>query len=95
MVRTEAGKTVNLREALVRKLVGLQKIDPKTGAGYWVNEEGRWWEQDPVLVTSYALIALEIAAGHVAQPRDDLQDALSGRFRKSVVLASHDLLLLR
>lgn len=62
VVRTEAGKTVNWREELIRKLVGLQKIDPKTGAGHWVNEQGRWWERDPVLVTSYALIALEIAA---------------------------------
>jgi len=25
-----------------------------------MNENGRWWEKDPVLVTSYVLIALEI-----------------------------------
>jgi squalene-hopene/tetraprenyl-beta-curcumene cyclase len=63
ILRTDAGLEINWREAFIRKLVGLQRIDPKTGAGYWVNEEGRWWEQDPVLVTSYALIALEIALG--------------------------------
>jgi squalene-hopene/tetraprenyl-beta-curcumene cyclase len=61
--KTHSGKNIHWREDLIRKLVGLQRIDAKTGAGYWVNEEGRWWEQDPVLVTSYALIALEIASG--------------------------------
>lgn len=28
--------------------------------GSWVNEDGRWWEDDPVLVTSYAILALDI-----------------------------------
>lgn len=54
---------LNWREALIKKLLSLQKIDPKTGHGYWVNEQGRWWEADPVLVTSYTLIALETALG--------------------------------
>ncbi len=54
---------INWREEIIRKLVNLQKIQPETGEGYWVNEEGRWWEADPVLVTSYALIALEVALG--------------------------------
>jgi len=34
----------------------LNKQDPK---GYWLNENGRWWERDPILVTSYAMLALE------------------------------------
>jgi squalene-hopene/tetraprenyl-beta-curcumene cyclase len=55
------GRRINWRSELIRKLVNLQKIDPKTGNGYWVNEAGRWWEADPVLVTSYSLLALEIA----------------------------------
>jgi len=55
------GDTINWRKALTEKLVGLQKIDPKTGQGYWLNEQGRWWEADPVLVTADALIALNIA----------------------------------
>lgn len=55
------GSRINWRNELIRKLVGLQKIDPKTGNGYWVNESGRWWEADPVLVTSYSLLALEVA----------------------------------
>ena len=56
-----SGQTINWRAELIKKLLSLQKIDPKTGAGYWVNESGRWWESDPVLVTSYSLLALEIA----------------------------------
>lgn len=57
------GRRVNWRQALVRKLVGLQKIDPKAGDGYWINESGRWWEADPVLVTSYSMLALASAVG--------------------------------
>jgi squalene-hopene/tetraprenyl-beta-curcumene cyclase len=35
------------------KLMNLQKRD-----GSWANDNARWWEKDPALVTSYALIAL-------------------------------------
>lgn len=55
------GQTINWRAELIKKLLSLQKIDPKTGFGYWVNKSGRWWESDPVLVTAYSLLALEIA----------------------------------
>jgi len=48
------GKEVNWRKDLALKLLNLQN-----GDGYWVNENGRWWEKDPVLVTSYAAIVLE------------------------------------
>lgn len=58
-----SGDTVNWREEVIRKLVGRQRILPDTGEGYWVNDSGRWMEADPVLVTSYSLIALEIALG--------------------------------
>jgi squalene-hopene/tetraprenyl-beta-curcumene cyclase len=37
------------------RLINLQQRD-----GSWVNENGRWWEKDPNLVTAYALMALEI-----------------------------------
>jgi len=50
---------VDWRTELARKVVALQKIDPKTGHGYWVNDTGRFWENDPVLSTAYALLALE------------------------------------
>jgi squalene-hopene/tetraprenyl-beta-curcumene cyclase len=56
---TPEEQRINWREAYVRKLVNLQKIE--NGLGYWVNEAGRWWEKDPVLVTAYALIGLEVA----------------------------------
>jgi squalene-hopene/tetraprenyl-beta-curcumene cyclase len=60
-IPASSGQTINWRAELIKKLLSLQKIDPKTGSGYWINESGRWWEADPVLVTSYSLLALEIA----------------------------------
>ena len=56
-----AGGKVNWRNEVVKKLVSLQKTDPATGSGYWLNPEGRWWESDPVLVTAYSLLALDVA----------------------------------
>ena len=52
------GGTLAWRESLIRKVLSLQKPD-----GSWVNENNRWWENDPVLVTSYSLLALEFASG--------------------------------
>jgi squalene-hopene/tetraprenyl-beta-curcumene cyclase len=43
------------RLELMKKLVSLQKFE-----GFWQNENNRWWENDPVLVTSYSLLTLEI-----------------------------------
>src|SRR5205085_11381473 len=54
-IETKDGKKVNWREQLAMKLLNLQKAD-----GSWSNENGRWWEKDPALVTSYAIIALEL-----------------------------------
>jgi hypothetical protein len=51
----KGGKSINWREQLARRLIRLQQAD-----GSWANENGRWWEKDPALVTSYALVALEI-----------------------------------
>jgi squalene-hopene/tetraprenyl-beta-curcumene cyclase len=48
------GSSVDWRDALARKLFDLQNPD-----GSWQNETGRWWEKDPVLVTAYAVLALE------------------------------------
>jgi squalene-hopene/tetraprenyl-beta-curcumene cyclase len=52
---TKDGKKVNWRQDLAKKLLDLQNAD-----GSWVNKNGRWWEKDPHLVTSYATITLEI-----------------------------------
>ena len=48
------GRKVDWRQDLAKKLIDLQKPD-----GSWSNEKGRWMEKDPVLVTSYSLLALE------------------------------------
>ncbi|TAN37440.1 MAG: hypothetical protein EPN23_05465 [Verrucomicrobia bacterium] len=61
-VPTAAG-AVGWRVEAIKKLIGLQKIEAETGHGYWVNVENRWMEGDRVLVTAYALIALETALG--------------------------------
>ena len=49
------GKKTNWREDVAKKLINLQNKD-----GYWQNENGRWFEKDPVLATAYSLIALEL-----------------------------------
>ena len=49
------GGTVDWRGQLAAKLVALQKAD-----GSWCNDNNRFWENDPVLCTSYALLALSL-----------------------------------
>ena len=49
------GTEVVWRDEVARRLLELQRPD-----GAWVNPEPRWWEADPVLVTSYAVMALEL-----------------------------------
>jgi len=55
-LRLKDGTTVDWRRQLVSKLMKLQQTD-----GSWRNENERWMERDPVLVTSYSVMALEIA----------------------------------
>lgn len=55
-VVTPDGKKHNWREDLIKKLVSLQRKD-----GQWHNEDGRWMESVPELVTAYTLLALESA----------------------------------
>ena len=50
------GRTVAWREEVVRKLLALQRPD-----GSWFNDNNRWWEADPNLVTAYTLVALATA----------------------------------
>lgn len=54
--QTRNGRTVRWREDLALKLINLQHAD-----GSWVHTDARWWEKDPILVTSFSLIALEMA----------------------------------
>jgi len=40
-----------------------QLLKTQNEEGFWVNENGRWWENNPVLVTAYSLLALGMWAG--------------------------------
>ena len=51
------GQKILWREDLAKRLLNLQ--DAK---GFWVNSNARWWEKDPVLSTSYTVIALDYIA---------------------------------
>lgn len=53
-LQTADAKSIDWRKELALKLINLQN-----GDGYWANESGRWMEKDPVLVTTYALLALQ------------------------------------
>lgn len=48
------GRKVDWPQELATKLLSLQTND-----GCWQNDNGRWWEKDPVLTTAYSIIALE------------------------------------
>jgi squalene-hopene/tetraprenyl-beta-curcumene cyclase len=60
MVPLKGGKLLDWRGAVASKLVQIQRIDPANGQGYWKNDNGRFWENDPVLSSAYALVALEL-----------------------------------
>lgn len=55
------GTVVDWRSAVAKRLIQLQKPN-----GSWINEDKRWWETDPNLVTAYSVLTLEIleAATH-------------------------------
>lgn len=55
-----SGRKVNWREQLALKLINLQRAD-----GSWANENGRWFEKDPALVTAYSVIVLELIHGKI------------------------------
>ena len=52
---TKDGRKIDWRKEVALKLMNLQQKD-----GSWTNENARWWEKDSALVTSYAVIALEM-----------------------------------
>lgn len=59
IIVTKDKTQVNWKVELANKLVKSQTIDPKTGQGFWVNKNNKYWENNPVLVTAYTIIALE------------------------------------
>jgi squalene-hopene/tetraprenyl-beta-curcumene cyclase len=52
---TTDGQKIHWRKDLALRLINLQKSD-----GSWSNDNGRWWEKEPSLVTAYAIISLEM-----------------------------------
>jgi squalene-hopene/tetraprenyl-beta-curcumene cyclase len=40
--------------------LAIELINRQQSAGFWVNDTGRWMEKDPVLVTAYGLLTLEL-----------------------------------
>jgi squalene-hopene/tetraprenyl-beta-curcumene cyclase len=63
LVPTASGELQNWRKAVANKLIDSQTIDPATGNGYWTNNDGRFWERNPVLVTAYSVLALQQILG--------------------------------
>jgi len=57
-LETKDGRKINWREELALKLINLQHAD-----GSWANENGRWWEKDPILDTAYTVTAMAIVEG--------------------------------
>ena len=53
-LQKDDGTKIDWRKDLAERLLQNQAPD-----GSWVNKNSRWWEADPVLVTSYVVLALE------------------------------------
>lgn len=53
-LKTKDGVEHDWRKELGARLLSNQKPD-----GSWVNENSRWWENEPELVTSYAILTLQ------------------------------------
>lgn len=52
------GRRIDWKKDLAAKILSLQKPD-----GRWENDNNRFWENDPVLATSFAVIALSLCDG--------------------------------
>lgn len=57
------GRRAHWRQELLEKLISIQKNE-----GFWINDTGRWMEDDPTLVTCYALLAMEAALANPENP---------------------------
>lgn len=54
-LKTSDGGSIDWRREVALRILNLQRAD-----GTWANPTSRWMENDPVLVTSYCVIALEM-----------------------------------
>ena len=61
-VPDEKGKKRNWAQDLSSRLVAVQRAD-----GSWKNDNGKYWEDNPVLVTSRAVVALSSALRSAGQ----------------------------
>jgi len=57
VITTADKQHVAWRQQVAEKVVSTQKVE--NGKGYWLNDTGRFWENDKVLDTAYALLTLE------------------------------------
>ncbi|MFC4995523.1 prenyltransferase/squalene oxidase repeat-containing protein [Rubritalea tangerina] len=62
-LKTKDGSEHDWRKALATRVLTSQQKD-----GSWVNENARWWENEPELVTSYAVLTLEQIYHSIPQP---------------------------
>ena len=51
---TGGGEKVDWAKDLALKMLDAQRLD-----GSWFNDNARWWEKDPALVTAYAVLTLQ------------------------------------
>lgn len=58
VITDQTSQSYQWRYELANQLLKIQSPE-----GFWVNENGRWWENNPVLVTAYSILALEEIAG--------------------------------
>jgi squalene-hopene/tetraprenyl-beta-curcumene cyclase len=49
------GKKANWRQDVAQKLINLQDKD-----GFWVNDTANWMEKNPILVTAYGVLTLDL-----------------------------------
>ena len=56
VILDDRGRSHRWREELCNRLISLQRSD-----GSWVNEEDRWFESNPHLVTAYSILAMQTA----------------------------------
>lgn len=64
-LKTKDGKEHDWRTDLATKILNAQRED-----GSWVNSNARWWENEPELVTSYAVMALEQIYHSIPAPQE-------------------------
>ncbi len=55
----EGGEPIDWKRELAEKLLASRTKQDENGHRYWVNENGRYWENNPILVTAYAIQALQ------------------------------------